>query len=270
MNYLELMAAAREKLGSGNRCKACTVCNGLACKDKIPVPGAEGIGDTAILNYDAWQKIRINMDTFCENKPVDTSLEFFGKTFKYPFFAGPIGGIALHYSNAYDDIEYNHLLVEACAKAGIAAFTGDGINPAVMQAATDAIKNNDGVGVPTIKPWNIETISEKMALANASGAFAIAMDIDAAGLPFLKNMQPPAGGKSVEEMMEIVKMGQASFIIKGIMTVKGALKAKAAGACAIVVSNHGGRVLDQCAASADVLTEIVDARSEERRVGKEC
>ena len=49
------------------------------------------------------------------------------------------------------------------------------------------------------------------------------------------------------------------FIVKGVMTVKGALKAKEAGAAAIVVSNHGGRVLDQCPATAEVLPEIADA-----------
>ena len=43
------------------------------------------------------------------------------------------------------------------------------------------------------------------------------------------------------------------------MTVKGALKAKEAGAAGIVVSNHGGRVLDQCLATAEVLGEIADA-----------
>ena len=43
------------------------------------------------------------------------------------------------------------------------------------------------------------------------------------------------------------------------MTVKGALKAKEAGAAAIVVSNHGGRVLDQCPATAEVLEEIAEA-----------
>ena len=43
------------------------------------------------------------------------------------------------------------------------------------------------------------------------------------------------------------------------MTVKGALKAKEAGASAIVVSNHGGRVLDGCPATAEVLPEIVKA-----------
>ena len=43
------------------------------------------------------------------------------------------------------------------------------------------------------------------------------------------------------------------------MTVNGALKAKEAGAKGIVVSNHGGRVLDGTPATADVLEEIVKA-----------
>ena len=64
------------------------------------------------------------------------------------------------------------------------------------------------------------------------------MDVDAAGLPFLKNMTPPAGSKSVAELAEIVKLAERPFIVKGVMTVKGALKAKEAGAAAIVVSNH--------------------------------
>ena len=43
------------------------------------------------------------------------------------------------------------------------------------------------------------------------------------------------------------------------MTRKGALKAVEAGASAIIVSNHGGRVLDQCPATAEVLEGIVEA-----------
>ena len=37
-------------------------------------------------------------------------------------------------------------------------------------------------------------------------------------------------------------MAGKPFILKGIMTVKGAEKALEAGAAGIVVSNHGGRV----------------------------
>ena len=257
MNYNELLSNAKKCIGE--YCKACIECNGKVCKNQIPGPGAKGIGDTAILNYDKWKEIRINMDTLTENKKVDTSIELFGKKFKYPFFAAPVGAVNLHYSEKYTDITYNNILVSSCASEGILAFTGDGTNPDVMKAATKAIKNVNGLGIPTVKPWNIDTIKEKLSLVKESNAIAVAMDIDAAGLPFLKNMNPPAGPKSVEELKEIIKLSEKPFIVKGIMTVAGALKAKEAGAYAIVVSNHGGRVLDQCPATAEVLAEIVDA-----------
>ncbi len=257
MNYNEVIENARGNIGKF--CKACPVCNGMACRNTVPGPGAKGVGDTAIRNYQKWQEIRVNMDTLCATGPVDTSLELFGKTFKYPFFAGPVGAVNLHYSEAYDDVSYNKVLVSACAENGIVAFTGDGTNPKVMEAATDAIAQAGGMGVPTVKPWNIDTIREKMELVKKSGAFAVAMDVDAAGLPFLKNMTPPAGGKSVEDLKAIVEAAGVPFIVKGIMTVKGALKAKEAGAAAIVVSNHGGRVQDQCPSTAEVLPEIVEA-----------
>lgn len=257
MNYSECIENARAKIG--NYCKACPECNGRACKNQMPGPGAKGIGDTAIRNYDKWKEIRLNMDTLVEKRPIDTSLSLFGKEFKYPFFAGPVGAVNLHYGDCLNDVSYNDILVSACAEFGIAAFTGDGVDSNVMLAATKAIKNADGFGIPTVKPWNMELIREKLELVNESGAFAVAMDIDAAGLPFLKNLNPPAGSKSVEELREIVDAAGLPFIVKGIMTVKGALKAKEAGASAIVVSNHGGRVLDQCPATAEVLEEIADA-----------
>ena len=139
------------------------------------------------------------------------------------------------------------------------SFTGDGTNPAVIQAAAGALKKNHGCGVPTIKPWNIDTVKAKMEQAKASGCFAVAMDVDAAGLPFLKGMTPPAGSKTMDQLKEIAAMAGKPFILKGIMTVRGAEKAVEAGAAAIVVSNHGGRVLPGSAATADVLPEIADA-----------
>ena len=257
MNYSECIINARDRIGK--YCKACPECNGRACRNQIPGPVAKGVGDTAIRNYDKWKEIRVNMDTISENRPVDTSLELFGREFKYPFFAGPVGAVQMHYGDCYNDMTYNDLLVNACAKYGIAAFTGDGMDSEIMVAATKAIRHADGCGVPTVKPWNMDTIREKMDLINQSGAFAVAMDIDAAGLPFLRNFNPPAGSKTVEELREIIGMTKAPFIVKGVMTVKGALKAKKAGASAIVVSNHGGRVLDQCPATAEVLSDIAAA-----------
>ncbi|MCI8909809.1 MAG: alpha-hydroxy-acid oxidizing protein [Oscillibacter sp.] len=257
MTYQEILAQARTC--SGPYCKACPVCNGLSCKNTMPGPGAKGQGTGAIRNYQKWQEICLNMDTICANTPVDTTAELFGRRFVLPVFAAPVGAMTLHYGDKYDDMAYNEILVSACAGAGIAAFTGDGTNPAVVEGAAKALEKFGGCGVPTIKPWNIETIREKLDLVKAANPFAVAMDIDAAGLPFLKGLTPPAGRKTVEELREVAAMAGRPFILKGIMTVEGARKALDAGAAGIVVSNHGGRVLDHCPATAEVLADIADA-----------
>ena len=95
MNYQDVMNEAKTCMGA--YCKVCPVCNGRACKNQMPGPGAKGVGDTAIRNYEKWQEIRVNMDTICENKPVDTSLELFGKTFSFSVFCrtGRCGTAAL-------------------------------------------------------------------------------------------------------------------------------------------------------------------------------
>ncbi|MCR5320086.1 MAG: alpha-hydroxy-acid oxidizing protein [Lachnospiraceae bacterium] len=257
MTYKEVIENARACMGP--YCKACPECNGRACGNTMPGPGSKGMGDTAIRNFDAWRKVRVNMDTIHAGFTPDTAFDFFGYRMKYPIFAGPVGAVNLHYGDKMNDLQYNDILVKGCADAGIAAFTGDGTNPEVMKAACKAIANAGGKAIPTVKPWDVDTLKEKFALVQESGSFAVAMDVDAAGLPFLQNLNPPAGSKSVEELSGIIKDAAKPFIVKGVMTVKGAMKAKEAGAKAIVVSNHGGRVLDQCPATAEVLPEIAEA-----------
>ena len=151
------------------------------------------------------------------------------------------------------------LLQRACRDAGILACTGDGIDAGVMAGALAAIRSAGGLGVPTVKPWDKDTVFEKLEAVRKADPVAIAMDIDGAGLPFLQHRTPPAGSKTGDELKQVVAWAEKPFILKGIMTVSGAKKALEAGAKAIVVSNHGGRVLDQCPATAEVLPAIADA-----------
>ena len=53
--------------------------------------------------------------------------------------------------------------------------------------------------------------------------------------------------------------GGIPLIVKGVLTVEGARKCVEAGADAIVVSNHGGRVLDDALSTIEVLPEIAAA-----------
>ena len=257
MDYNEVLQAARTCMGP--YCKACPVCNGMACRNTVPGPGSKGLGVTFQRNYQKWQEICVQMDTICENRPADTSFDFFGVKLRLPVLAAPVGAMKMHYGDKYDDATYNDLLVSACRKAGILACTGDGIDAGVMDGALRAIGHIGGCGVPTVKPWDRDTVFQKLEAVRKADPVAIAMDIDGAGLPFLQHRTPPAGSKTVAELREIIEFAQKPFILKGIMTVNGARKAMEAGAAGIVVSNHGGRVLDQCPATAEVLPEIVDA-----------
>jgi isopentenyl diphosphate isomerase/L-lactate dehydrogenase-like FMN-dependent dehydrogenase len=141
----------------------------------------------------------------------------------------------------------------------VLAFTGDGVDPEIMRRAAQDMEPLGGTGIPTIKPWNKEAVFDKLDYLHEKHAFAAAMDVDGAGLPFLKAMNPNAGSKSVEEMAEIIRYAGIPFIIKGIMTAAGARKALKAGAAGIVVSNHGGRVQGGTPSTAEVLPEIADA-----------
>ena len=129
MTYEEIVTNAKQDIGK--YCKACMVCNGRACRNQMPGPGAKGMGDTAIRNFDKWQEIRVQMDTISEHEEVDTSFVLWGQRFRYPFFAGPVGAVNLHYGEKYNDQSYNDVMVAACAEAGIAAMTGDGVNPVI-------------------------------------------------------------------------------------------------------------------------------------------
>ena len=257
MDYNEVLAQARTCMGP--YCKACPVCNGLGCRNTVPGPGAKGLGTGFIRNYQKWQELCLNMDTICENGPADSTFDFFGTKLVAPVMAAPVGAMKLHYGDKYDDLTYNDLLVSSCAKSGVLAFTGDGTNAAVMDGALAAISAAGGMGVPTVKPWDRDTVFAKLEQVRKADPVAIAMDIDAAGLPFLKGLTSPAGSKTVEELRQIIDYAKKPFIIKGIMTVRGAQKALEAGASAIVVSNHGGRVQDQCPSTAEILPAIADA-----------
>ena len=255
MNYNEVLAAARECIGP--YCKACPVCNGRACGNAMPGPGSKLPGNLAARNYEKWQEICVNMDTLCPNTEPDISFEMFGRRFSAPIFAAPLGALDMHYGNLHTDFSYNSVLIKAAYNYGVLALTGDGVNPEIMKASVRDMVQVDGIGIPTIKPWNKEAVFEKLDVLKENDIFAAAMDVDGAGLPFLKAMNPNAGSKSVEEMKEIISYAQRPFIIKGIMTPQGARKAAEAGAAAIVVSNHGGRVQGGVPSTAEVLPSIV-------------
>ncbi len=257
MTYQEVLENAKKNLAP--RCRVCRECDGRACRGEVPGAGGKGTGTAFIRNVEKLREITLNLDVLYDNQGQDSTASFWGRRFAAPVFAAPIGGMAHNYTPAMDEAAWTKAVVDGCADAGVLAFTGDGVNPELLELPLEWMKERGGLGVPTIKPWGMETVLEKVEKARATNPPAIAMDVDSAGLPFLAAQGGDAGPKGVKALRQVAQAAGLPFIVKGVMTVAGAKKALEAGAWGIVVSNHGGRVLDHTPATCEVLPEIAAA-----------
>lgn len=243
------------------KCKQCPTCNGVACKGQVPGMGGMGTGSSFIRNVDALKKIKINMDVINNVRSIDTSTILFNKTMKLPLMCAPLAGIGFNYGVELSDSVYNQDIIKACTEQNIAVFTGDGID--VERNFVDparCLSELGGFGFLTVKPWVNEAVKMRIDGCKGLNHIGFAMDVDAAGLPTLRNAQVPVENKGLETLKEIKAMcGDKPFIIKGVMTQQAARVALEAGADAIIVSNHGGRVLDESLGTIEVLEEIVQA-----------
>lgn len=239
-------------------CHVCPVCNGKACAGEVPGMGGIGSGSAFVNNISALASIKFNMRLIHDVVEPDTTVSVLGKQLALPVLAAPIGGVSFNMGGGITEEQYIGAIIEGCKAQSVMGCTGDGVPEFIHQAGNQAIKNAGGHGIPFIKPWEDEEFKVKLELAKETGADIIGMDIDAAGLITLRKMGRPVSPKPLEKLVEIIKMTGTRFILKGIMTPDEAELAVAAGADAIVVSNHGGRVMDHTPGAADVLREIAD------------
>lgn len=254
MDYKEMLKKAKENLNGS--CRVCPSCNGVVCAGEVPGMGGKGTGAAFKENFEALNAYKLNMRVIHGAKNPDTSIELFGKKMDIPVFAAPVSGTTLNMGGKFSEEEYISWVIGGCLDAGIYPMVGDTAVDSFLTTNLEQLKKFNGQGIAIIKPWANENVINKIKLAEEAGAFAVGMDIDACGLITLALHGKPVMPKTVEEIKEIVKSTKLPFILKGIMTTDEAELAVEAGVDAIVVSNHGGRVLDQTPGVADVLPEI--------------
>ena len=145
----------------------------------------------------------------------------------------------------------------ACRR-GTIGWAADGIGDPlnVFEIRLKAVSKYKGKAIVTIKPKTQEEIIKRIRLIEQAGAVAFAIDIDSAGRAARAVPGQTVEPKSLKQLQEIVRSTKLPFIIKGVMTVDEAQKAVDVGAAGIVVSNHGGRVLDYTPGVADILPKI--------------
>lgn len=237
-------------------CRVCPVCDGRACAGEVPGMGGVGIGMAFWENLRALAEYRFNMRLIHDVVDPDTGTEILGKTLAMPVLAAPVGGVSFNMGGGVTEQEYVDAVINGCIAKGTLGCTGDGVPEFIHQAGFQAIMAAGGLGIPFVKPWEDGELFTKLAMAEECGADIIGVDIDAAGLVTLRKMGRPVAPKNLDKLKDIRAAIQGRFILKGIMTVDDALMAVDAGVDAIVVSNHGGRVLDFAPGAAAVLQQI--------------
>lgn len=254
MDWQELQVAARERFHGV--CRVCPVCNGLACAGEVPGMGGIGTGTAFKNNVAALASYCLNMRVIHDVAAPDLAVTVLGQRLALPVLGAPMGGIAFNMGGALTEEAFTQAVVSGCRQAGTLGMTGDGPNPAFFAAGLAAIRQENGQGIPVIKPRSNEDIVRLAEQAAAAGAVAFAVDVDAAALVNMTRQGQPVGPKTVRDLAYIKEHTTIPFVVKGIMTPDDAHACCQAGVDAIVVSNHGGRSLDYTPGTADVLVEI--------------
>ena len=248
-------------------CKACPVCDGVECAGKVPGIGGIGSGSSFMDNLTALSCYRLNLRTLHKVTSPDLVSEFFGHKLSIPLLAAPITGMQTNLGGGMSEKEYAEAVLEGCLGFGVLGMVGDGASPDKYKVGLEVISRMGGLGIPIFKPRadNME-ILKRFEAAQEAGAIAVGIDIDAACFKTMILKNQAVSPKTIADLRELKKHLSVPFILKGVMNVETAKICVDAGADAIVVSNHGGRVMDTMPGTADVLPEIANAVSGQVKV----
>ncbi|NTW05032.1 MAG: alpha-hydroxy-acid oxidizing protein [Peptococcaceae bacterium] len=254
MNWSDLRQEARKNLKGF--CQVCPVCDGRACAGKIPGMGGIGTGLSFMENLNALERYKVNLRTLHNAKNPDLKTKIFGREILYPIMSAPITGVSYNMGGKISEKEFISSVITGSKSAGTIGMCGDGGDPGFYLSGLEAIEVENGFGIPIIKPRKNHEVIERIRQAEKNGAIAVGIDIDGAGLLAMALNGQPVEPKTLAELKELVSSTNLPFIVKGIMTVDEGIIAAKAGAAAIVVSNHGGRIIDHAPGAADVLPQI--------------
>jgi 4-hydroxymandelate oxidase len=262
----EIRNKARQKLkghcGVYKQCDGAPnrLCQGNDYGKPIGIGGV-GTGKSFHNNFLALQAIQLHMNLLEDHIIPDTKYDFFGTELDYPIMAASVAGVNSFGGEAViTEQDFCDAVVQGCRAAGTLAWRGDTYNYSLEETyGIDAIAGAGGWGVKIIKPREQDVIKQFIEKAEKAGAKAVGVDVDGCGSYAMAKHNKPTFKKSVQDLQALKEFTSLPFIVKGVMTAEDAQKAVDAGADALVVSNHGGRVLDHTPGTATVLPVIAKA-----------
>jgi 4-hydroxymandelate oxidase len=233
------------------------ICQGQSY-DKPLKFGGIGSGASFNNNFLALKKYHLKMKVIGDHFEPDTSYEFFGKKLSMPIMGASVAGVnSFGGESVISEKDFCRYIVLGCKEAGTVGWRGDTYTYSFENTfGLDAIREANGWGVKIVKPRDQDMIIKLYRMAEKVGCIAVGTDVDGCESFAMTAHNQAVFRKNVDDLKELVSSTKLPVIIKGIMSVEDALLAQKVGAAAIVVSNHGGRVLDHTSGTAKVLPII--------------
>lgn len=256
---VEIERVARKKFNP-KYCWVCKVCDGVHCASSVPGMGGRGNGAAFRDNLYALAEYIITpnylSEATVETAEPNITLELFGKTFNAPLLTAPITGSVTNLGGSITEWEYAIETGAACKRLNLLPLFGDGASPNKYRVGLYALETLN-TGCPVFKPRaDQKELIKRIQEAEKKGAIAWGMDIDGISFKTLELKNVRTNRKSLAEIKELAQSSSLPFFLKGILSLQDAELACEAKASAIIVSNHGGRVMESAPGSARVLPKI--------------
>ena len=221
--------------------------------------GAAESGTTLRRNQRAFRRYLFRQKIFHDITKPDLVIELFGRRIAMPAAIAPIGSFSLIGADTERQVG------EAASRVGTMIFASH----AAHSSARDWAR---ATSAPLVFMGYLsrgrEAVLDQVKQAEELGFAAVGITMDVvqpvklgAVVPLSTKDGKPRRGQtaSPKDIEWLKKQVSLPIVIKGIMSAEDARVAVEAGADALIVSNHGGRILDFNRAAIEALPEVVEA-----------
>lgn len=240
-----------------------------------------GDGDTLEANEAAWRQLPLRPRVLRNMGTVDPTVTVLDRSLPTPVMVAPT---AMH---QFADAEGELATARGAERAGATMVLSMAATRSVEEVAAAAPGLDRWIQLYLLRDRSRSR--DLIERAAASGYRAIVVSADGAAVPYgrarlgdaisfpatfrFPNLAP--GTDDGQELMalvndydpavtdddlaEIASWTNLPVVVKGVLRADDAARSIDAGAAAIIVSNHGGRIIDGTIATADALSEVVEA-----------
>jgi 4-hydroxymandelate oxidase len=242
-----------------------------------------GVGVTRRENVAAWQRWTLHPHMLRDVSTIDLTTSVLGTAVTTPILIAPTamhrfftetGELATARAAAAVGTVYVVSMAATTSVEDVAAVAPDGLHWVQMymlrdRGRTRALAERAQAAGYRAVVASVDGASVGRGIASASAGrltppawvrypnLASAADADSSDIMRMVSDFDPS--LTFDDLAQFGEWSGLPVVVKGIVRGDDAARAVDAGATAIAVSNHGGRVLDGVAATADVLPEVVDA-----------